>query len=287
MAFLKQFYAFLEKNFFNSLTKKLVGNFLFLLLAQGMTILVIYFGNQAIHKELQGTAVSPAVVQAVTAISASTFHWALVLYAVMAVIFAAILLFMRFLFIRPVRQLIEFFSMSASGEGDLSIRIPKITYDEFGDGRDLQSVPGQPAPDVSERAQMGVNIAVNAAKVTRKVEIRRRTLENRASCPGTFSPAAKKRQPLTARSPTTPRKSAPPPPTTFETAKGSFQELITVSGNIHSMNDKLANYTETITSINAESQDIKISFPMIKTISTQTSLLSLKSPSKRPGRASG
>ncbi len=288
MAFFKQFYAFLEKNFFNSLTKKLVGNFLFLLLAQGMTILVIYFGNQAIHKELQGTAVSPAVVQAVTAISASTFHWALVLYAVMAVIFAAILLFMRFLFIRPVRQLIEFFSMSASGEGDLSIRIPKITYDEFGELAETfnQFLASLRRMFLNVR-MMGVNIAVNAAKVTRKVENSAENAGKQGELSRDIFAGSKETTAAHGEISNNTQEICASTSNNLETAKGSFQELITVSGNIHSMNDKLANYTETITSINAESQDIKNIVSLIKTISTQTSLLSLNAAieAARAGKA--
>ncbi len=61
----------------------------------------------------------------------------------------------------------------------------------------------------------------------------------------------------------------------LETAKVSFKELMDVNGHMNSMTDKIASYTETINQMDAESQEIKKIVTLIKSIATQTSLLSL------------
>ena len=61
----------------------------------------------------------------------------------------------------------------------------------------------------------------------------------------------------------------------LETAKVSFKELMDVNGHMSSMTEKIAGYTETINQMDAESQEIKKIVTLIKSIATQTSLLSL------------
>ncbi len=61
----------------------------------------------------------------------------------------------------------------------------------------------------------------------------------------------------------------------LETAKVSFQELMDVNGHMNSMTEKIDSYTETINQMDSESQEIKKIVTLIKSIATQTSLLSL------------
>lgn len=61
----------------------------------------------------------------------------------------------------------------------------------------------------------------------------------------------------------------------LETAKVSFKELMEVNDHMAAMTEKIAGYTETINQMDAESQEIKKIVTLIKSIATQTSLLSL------------
>jgi methyl-accepting chemotaxis protein len=61
----------------------------------------------------------------------------------------------------------------------------------------------------------------------------------------------------------------------LETAKVSFQELMDVNDHMNSMTEKIDSYTETINQMDSESQEIKKIVTLIKSIATQTSLLSL------------
>jgi methyl-accepting chemotaxis protein len=58
-------------------------------------------------------------------------------------------------------------------------------------------------------------------------------------------------------------------------AQNSFKELMETNDSINTMTDKIAGYTVTIGQMDAESQDIKKIVSLIKSIATQTSLLSL------------
>ncbi|OEU58496.1 MAG: hypothetical protein BA871_09225 [Desulfuromonadales bacterium C00003096] len=61
----------------------------------------------------------------------------------------------------------------------------------------------------------------------------------------------------------------------LETARVSFKELMDVNGHMNSMTEKIDSYTETINQMDSESQEIKKIVTLIKSIATQTSLLSL------------
>lgn len=61
----------------------------------------------------------------------------------------------------------------------------------------------------------------------------------------------------------------------LDKAKASFKELVDVNGHMNSMAEKIDGYTRTINQMDAESQEIKKIVTLIKSIATQTSLLSL------------
>ncbi|APG26529.1 hypothetical protein A7E78_00815 [Syntrophotalea acetylenivorans] len=61
----------------------------------------------------------------------------------------------------------------------------------------------------------------------------------------------------------------------LDTARVSFQELMDVNDHMNSMTEKIDSYTETINQMDSESQEIKKIVTLIKSIATQTSLLSL------------
>jgi methyl-accepting chemotaxis protein len=63
--------------------------------------------------------------------------------------------------------------------------------------------------------------------------------------------------------------------TNLDTARASFKELMETNDSINAMTGKIAGYTKTINQMDAESQDIKKIVSLIKSIATQTSLLSL------------
>jgi methyl-accepting chemotaxis protein len=61
----------------------------------------------------------------------------------------------------------------------------------------------------------------------------------------------------------------------LDKAKSSFKELMDVNGHMNSMAEKIDGYTRTINQMDTESQEIKKIVSLIKSIATQTSLLSL------------
>jgi len=129
--FFKNIYAFLEKNFFNSLTKKIAGNFLFIVLLQVLYFVVFFLCSGDIKSILADSGVDASVVNLINNEITSTMIYFFVIFVLIVIISIIVVIFMRYLIVNPVRRLIEIFTEIGKGEGDLSMDLPNITYDEF------------------------------------------------------------------------------------------------------------------------------------------------------------
>ncbi|MBF0329291.1 MAG: HAMP domain-containing protein [Nitrospirae bacterium] len=132
-------YGFLEKNFFNSLTKKIAGNLAPFLALQALILGCFYAAAANVQNMLtqkQAAADINSTLNCYLMIGAGIFLFSLVA-AVVSV------LFLRFLIVRPIKKTGEFlkevggsFDAANSGKGaitDLSRTIEVNTVDEIGD----------------------------------------------------------------------------------------------------------------------------------------------------------
>lgn len=131
------FYNFLEKYFFNSLTKKIIGNLAPLILLQAATILVFYECIQNIREILaSNSAIETAQFSFLS--SYLYFNIAMFILSIAVVIFSSG--FLRYLIIRPMKKATDFIDSfcnsleqgSSVAKTDLSKRISVMTVDEMG-----------------------------------------------------------------------------------------------------------------------------------------------------------
>ena len=131
-------YEYLERTFFNSLTKKIVGNLMPMLIVQAVTLVSFYLCINEIRE-----AVSAMDAQKGTFTFLSSylqFNTGIFIFSILVVIFTSG--FLRYLIVRPMRKATEFlgsFSRSLTGgtknsaKTDLSRRIEVLTVDEIGE----------------------------------------------------------------------------------------------------------------------------------------------------------
>ena len=121
-------YSAIERRFFNSLTRKIVGNVVFLLLPHlAMVLLGIhYVGQVRLAIGELGLETSPLRV-----ILDDFSFYALVTVAFALVAGIGTIFFMRHLFLRPIRAITGVLHGIKDRGGDISVTLPAYTYDEI------------------------------------------------------------------------------------------------------------------------------------------------------------
>lgn len=112
MSLYMRIYNFLEETFFFTLTRKIVGNLVFLLLFQAISLFWLY-------SELSQSGANMGL------------FW-LITFVIIAA-FAFTVFYMRFLIVRPVQAMKESLERVNRQDGNLDAKLPQFTYDEFRD----------------------------------------------------------------------------------------------------------------------------------------------------------
>ena len=132
MAFFQSIYRSLEQSLFNSLTKKIAGNMLFVLMGCVALGGVLYWQQCAVNTavaSLTAVELKARIVQ----IHSISHGWLIAIFLITLGVIVVQILFLRFMIVRPLHQITEIFDEIGHGEGDLSRDIPLVTYDEIRD----------------------------------------------------------------------------------------------------------------------------------------------------------
>lgn len=272
---IKLVYTWLEKTFFNTLTRKLVGNFLFLALILSASLLIANDYHETVSRLVAASGDLQLVADIEAASSVSMKHM-LILHIFGAVVFLFLIYFLRHLIVRPVRKLFEIFDDLGWAKGDLSVVVEAVSHDEFRQLTDnYNTFLAMLRKVFLTLRQQGVNIAVNSAIVASKVSISSRHAQMQSNLSDEIFTGT--RESMLALNEASNNASALLKSTcnNLERAKDNIKELNQVNSDIDDMSVKVAGYAESLRDMNSRSQDIKNLVDLIKMISHRTSLLSL------------
>ena len=124
-------YTWLESKVFNSLTKKIIGNVLFLLVPNIIFIGIgfwLYFLTSSLHTTL---VAENSEASELLHISNSLYIASAVMLVFTLLAGVLSMLFMRYLFLRPIKQIAEVLRGVKGRNGDISARLPEQTFDEI------------------------------------------------------------------------------------------------------------------------------------------------------------
>lgn len=119
MELLKNVYDFIEKKFFFTLSRKIIGNIGFLFLFQVANIYLFYawMSSPDISSPENGQAAIKDIFVALFILSGLSF--------------AFTIFYMHHLIVKPVKALLQTLNNINHTKGDLSTRLPEFSYDEF------------------------------------------------------------------------------------------------------------------------------------------------------------
>ncbi len=251
MEFFKDIYTFLEKNFFNSLTKKLAGNVLFLLLLQSLMLAAALLRDQ---------------------LPQTSGHYLIIaIYIVSILASVGSLLFQRYLLIKPLTQ----FATTLTTK-DLSMDAPLVSYDEI---RTLSINYNLFLADIRDilhnTKQMALRSALDCTKVKKQVVNSQNNARKQGELADIILTSSKEASQAINDITQSTHDISRSIDGNFKTAVGSLTELRDVTDNIARVVAKLDDFGTTVASLNTNSEKIRDIVSLIEDISDQTNLLAL------------
>lgn len=274
MDVLKNLYSSLEKTFFQTLTRKLIGNVAVLFILQLLLFLSIYL-NMGSIQNIISTASSPDKT-ALTVVSSRILWQASALLIISIVATICSLLFLRHLIVRPIRNLNKQLESMNTGEIDLSNRLKTETHDEFRDLADnYNRFLDQLRETVHTLRQMGINVAVGSATVVNQVKDVSEKAHNQGELStvvfGNSQVATQTLENISDNA----QHIASSTSESLNSARDALNELQSVNQNMETMLKQINQHDQTIKTMGDKSRDIRKIISIIQGISFQTGLLSL------------
>jgi len=273
---LKNIYTWLEKFFFNTLTKKLVGNFLFLGLLQSASIFIIYRNQERIAQLLTNEAIDAVLAARINEASQLALTQIVTLHGIAALIFIFMIFFLRHLIVRPVRMLFEIFADLGWAKGDLSVSIPSISHDEFRQlSENYNNFLSRLRNIFIHMRQMGMNIAVNSATLANRVGVAASNAQRQEQLAESIFTHSRESLTSLASMADHAQEIFSSTARNLDGAKASYDELEEVRAQVDEMSGMIERYSTTISNMDEKSQDIQNFVNLIRSIAHKTSLLSL------------
>ncbi len=268
---LESLYASLEKLFFNSLSKKIVGSMLFFFILTALVFLLCWWTVDT-GKALLSTAGIDQIISVQAQSKLNTIFIAsimLFIVSIAGVVLSTIIL--KFAVVRPIKTIASTFSAE-----DISKDIPLITHDEIRVlSEDYNAFIAKIREILSDTRRMGLDIAIESTKVARRVKdsTAKSTKQGELS-DIIFSTSNDVNQAIDDVSKNT-QSIYESTTENLGTARESLQELQKVTDAIHATGENVSAFTQTVHDLTTNSERIKDIVLLIKDISDQTNLLAL------------
>ena len=274
MQLFKSIYASMEKSFFQTLTRKLVGNIIFIFLLQLLLFACVYYNINELKDILSAGGNIPA--ERLNAIADRTIGQAWTLIIFFFVVIIGSLFFLRHLFVRPVHDLNKQLKEMNSGEINLSNRLQALSHDEFLELADnYNCFLDQLRTTIHSLRKMGINVAVGATTVLNQVKEASGKAGNQDELSGVvFNNSQQATQTLGYISDNA-QHIAASNSESLNSARESLRELESVNKNMEEMLEQIQRHDQTIKTMGDKSRDIRKIISTIQGISFQTGLLSL------------
>lgn len=275
MGAVKALYDSIERQFFNTLTKKLSSLFL-LVLVSALLYWIALSIRADIALQLRTVQLDPQVAGLIEA-RLDTLNNAILFSTLFTLGMVSFMIgYFRHLIVRPVTYMTHALEEIANGEGDLSKDLPLLTHDEI---RTLASTCNRflakQREIISNVQALTVHIAVESARslknisdssdsATHQARFAKEVMDESNTAVGRIEEVSHQTQGISS---TTAQN--------LSMARDSYSELLEVTGNISEISRSLGEFGTLVSALNQRSSSIKSIVGLIQQISSQTNLLAL------------
>jgi methyl-accepting chemotaxis protein len=271
-----KFYAAVERACFHTLTRKLVGNIGLLMLFPLLMLGAVWQGKGALAAALAKAKIAPADAAAIAAIFEGQ---ALLLLGLCAVALAAsvgVLLYLRYLFVRPVKMLAGIMREVCAGEGDLGRSMPVVTHDELRDlALSYNEFSARLRAIISDLRKISVQVALESAKTASDVNESTRLAQRQGELTGDMFAASDAVTGSLSAIVGNAQSISEATQTHVGAAHQAYDELLGVAREIGTIKERLGSFEQVVSSLSSSSHDIEKAIKLINAISDQTNLLAL------------
>ena len=271
-----QAYRFVEKTFWNSLSRKLGSLFLISVLQLGFVLLVWHTSDGIRTALTQDAQLSVATRADVQSLLDQALYGAVALWVMSFAFIGFMFWYLRFLIVRPIRMIIDIFNDIGEGVGDLSRTIPAMTYDEI---RDLSEAYNRFLKKIREIISqvrlMSVRIAMESARSLKNVNESLGSAEKQETLATQVGSASEQNTSGINEVSGETLRIADTTAANLNLARETRVELDEVARRIGAVSERIAHFNVTVSELNQRSTSIKEILNLIKEIAEQTNLLAL------------
>ena len=276
MDFIKNIYLALEKGLFNTVTKKLVGNFSFLIFLHLIYILTFFIFSKKLLTTLGEVKLENSKMEVISNYISDLFVIYTIVISLGIISVVVMVYFMRHLFLRPLKVLVKSFDTVSHGEGDLSEDLPYITHDEF---RTLSESYNLFIKSIrkmlSDVRESGVFIAVESAKVLNHIQSTEKSTKKQSEMAGIIFNSSNEATLAINEVSENANFISESTKKNLEAAKTSYERMVDIRDKVILIDKSLQQFLETTSVLSANSQKIMDVTKLINEISDQTNLLAL------------
>ena len=268
-------YDWLERTFWNSLTKKLMS-FLFLFLIDLVYLVVYWHVESNIQTIISSYRINEEATKAILASLSFGWHVLLTLTFIALACNLFQIMYMRFLIVRPVNTMTRIFKEIGQGEGDFSCDLPLITHDEFRQlAQSYNFFAAKMRQIISEVRKSSVSIARDSTKVKVCLDETVTTVRQQVEMTDIVFNASNEATLAISEVTNSTQVIAESTNMNLEKARISLNEMENITVRINSISDKVLQFNRTVEDLTRRSESVNQFAALIKDVSDQTNLLAL------------
>jgi len=269
-------YKTVEKTFFNTLTRKIIGNVAFMLIPSFMVIAMGYWVYDSLLGLHQSLGVDHSVSSELLSITTSLSYAAVVIILAMLVVAAFSIVFMRHLFLTPILVMSEVLNAVKDKDGDISATLPVNTFDEIARmAKSYNGFSGSLKQMIADTRERSVKVSLSANQLQKVVFETKGSAEAQVEqAQKVFQASQEATQAIDGIALHT-QNIANRNELNLTEIRTTGKEMERVKNQIHAIEDQLTDFQNVVQQLSGNSNNIIKVLTLVQEFSDQTNLLAL------------